>query len=145
MQHEDIVLTADHLSNLGIILIFYNRSQHSVHRGGQSIFVLPPFLLPVLLWSRQTRPKNKKATVSVGQNTQKEDMYKVSHSQAQYYVITLIYKVGSIRILWKLDQKVGDIFLGCHCMMMEHNKTTFILVDWKIILLIGMERVLYTV
>lgn len=34
-------------------------SQHSVHSGAkQGIFVLP-FLLAVLLWSRQTRPKNK--------------------------------------------------------------------------------------
>lgn len=49
---------AEYLFNLGIIFIFYI-SQRSVNSGvKQSIFVLP-FLLAMLLWSRQTRPKNR--------------------------------------------------------------------------------------
>lgn len=50
---------AEYLFNLGIILIFYI-SLSALYTVGakQGIFVLP-FLLAVLLWSRQTRPKNK--------------------------------------------------------------------------------------
>lgn len=62
---------AEYLFSVGIIFDILHLSQRSVHSGAkQGIFVLS-FLLAVLLWSRQTRPKKQKPPLM--DKAQKED------------------------------------------------------------------------
>ena len=88
-------------------------SQRSVHSGTkQSRFVLS-FLLAVLLWSKQPRPKIHISHTWWTKDRKKTKWGEVNNSLAQYDFITFKCSLGCISIfLLKLHQKLGCNFLG---------------------------------